>query len=291
MKKFRFLISCFLILSTSCTDWEPEFTNEGEDWSFVVFSDLQQGYGRYSRLAEIIGKLEPVPLAAVCCGDIMLRSANEAEWITFLDCSEPITTRMPLLIARGNHEGNDASSESILNEMGKIPGPPFYYTSRFKDALFIILDTEIAGQEGSIGEAQLNWLANTLDSSSSTLEGLETPSRVFMPINDIFIFMHHPLYQQGQHEGLTLANAGELHSLFTKYPKVRMVFAGHDHMFHKMKKDGILYVITGGGGGTLEHGYGGDYHHFVKVSFFENPRRINIKTIGVYYEVVEDFDL
>jgi len=276
---FTLAILCTAALS-SCSNWEADNIEGGEDWSFVVFSDLQQGYGVYSRLAEIIGKTEPPPLASVCCGDIMLRPANEAEWLNFQHFSRPITNRMPLLIARGNHEGNDPVYETILHEMGKVPGPPFYYFRQFRNSLFLFLDTEIKGDSGAIINEQLIWLANVLDSTASENS-----------IQNIFIFMHHPLYQQGKHEGIEMANAAEIHQLFLQHQKIRIVFAGHDHMFHKMRKDGILYVITGGGGGDLENGYGGDYHHFVKVSLFKDSQRINIKTIGIFYEVVEDFDL
>ena len=41
----------------------------------------------------------------------------------------------------------------------------------------------------------------------------------------------------------------------------------------------------------LLHGYGGDYHHFVKVSLYRGSARINLKTIGIFNEVLDDFDL
>ena len=275
----RILFALVLVFS-SCAGIYEVPVEKDETWSFVVFSDLQQGYGVFSHLAMNINNLEPAPLAAFCCGDIMLRSANEAEWLSFTHCTEPIRQKMPLFIARGNHEGNNSASEILLHQYGRIASNRFYYTHTEKNTFFIVLDTYEKGLEGSILGDQLAWLEHQLDSAS-----LE-PS-----INHIFIFMHQPLYPQGKHMGEDLSNANELHQLFLKHKKIRAVFSGHDHIFNKYVKDGMIYITTGGGGGVLYSGYGGDYHHFLKVSFFNDMARINVKTIDIFNEIIEDFDL
>jgi hypothetical protein len=76
-----------------------------------------------------------------------------------------------------------------------------------------------------------------------------------------------------------------------KYHKIEAVFAGHDHLFNKYIKDNVTYITTGGGGTPLHHGYGGDYYHFLKISFYKDSNRINVKSIGLFNEVLEDFDL
>jgi hypothetical protein len=62
-------------------------------------------------------------------------------------------------------------------------------------------------------------------------------------------------------------------------------------MFNKYYRDGLIYITTGGGGGDLYSGYGGDYHHFLKVSFFIDQERLNIKTIDIFNEIIDEFDL
>jgi hypothetical protein len=277
-----FLKILFLLVPilTSCSDIHKVPAGKDETWSFVVFSDLQRGYGVFSHLAVNIGNLEPAPRAAFCCGDIMLHSSNEAEWLSFTNCTKPISQKMPLFIARGNHENNDSASELLLHQYGHIVSSRFYYTYSEKNAFFIVLDTFEKGSEGAISGNQFRWLEQQLDSASLD------PS-----IINIFIFMHQPLYPQGKHKGEDLRNADELHQLFLKHNKIRAVFSGHDHMFNKYVRDGMVYITTGGGGGVLYKGYGGDYHHFVKVSFFNDTAHINVKTIDVFNEIIEDFDL
>jgi hypothetical protein len=268
------------VLLFSCTEKEILRADSDEEWSFVVFSDLQQGYGVYGILSGIIGSLEPSPVAAVCCGDIMLRPGNEAEWATFSRYSEPITDKMPLYIARGNHEGNDPESEALLHDMAGISGDHFYYSCRHRDACFLILDTQVREEEDAITGEQLYWLRQQLDAAAAD-----------SALNHVFVFMHHPLFPQGPNKGNDLLNAGELHQIFLQNNKIRAVFAGHDHLFNHYLKDGLHYITTGGGGGVLCHGYGGDYHHFTRVSFYKHSGAINIKTIGVFHETIENFDL
>ena len=278
----RFLRILFLVvlIFTSCTDIYVVPEEKNETWSFVVFSDPQQGYGVFSHLAMNISNLEPAPQDAFCCGDIMLRSSNEAEWLSFTHCTEQIRQKMPLFIARGNHEGNDSVSEVILHQYSNFTTDNFYYTHSEKNTFFIVLDTYEKGSEGAILGDQLSWLQHQLDSASSESS-----------INHIFIFMHQPLFPQGRHIGEDLSNANELHQLFLKHKKIRAVFSGHDHLFNKYVKDGIIYITTGGAGGVLYRDYGGDYHHFLKVSFFSDSARINVKTIDIFNEIIEDFDL
>jgi hypothetical protein len=54
----------------------------------------------------------------------------------------------------------------------------------------------------------------------------------------------------------------ELVKLFAKY-KVTRVFAGHIHGYAKTERDGVVYSISGGGGGQLHlpPEFGGFYHY------------------------------
>lgn len=274
------LISGFLFYMTSCTN-VPQSIQGDNDWSFIVYGDLRQGFGVYERLATSMAEIKPTPLLALCTGDVLLEAGKEAEWINFWKYSKPITDAMPVLIVRGNHEGNDESAEWLLHKETSIPdNQSFYYTIVLNNQKMIMLDTEIRGQEDSISNEQLQWLKNELNSASDLNE-----------IENIFIFMHRPLYRQGVHLGEKLQNADELHQLFLQHKKIKAVIAGHDHLFHFQNKDGINYIISGGAGAELRHGYGGDYYHYLLFSLSEKNSTVNMKTLGMFNEVIEDRDL
>ncbi len=272
------IVFFFLFFFIRCSEEEP--VPGDENWSFVVVGDVRQGYGVYGKLVTYMSRLGPTPDLAVCCGDIMLRGGNEVEWLNFWKYSEPVTEKMPFFIVRGGHEGNDAASEQVLREQMDFPDSVFYYTYHDEDAFFIFLDTEIRGEEGSIVNVQLAWLRQQLDTSAMDSK-----------VHHVFIFMHHPLFPQGKYKGSNMKNADELHALFLQYPKIKAVIAAHEHAFNAYRRDGLLYLTTGGGGAPLYHGYGGDYYHFVKISFYIPENRINVKTIGLFNETVEDFDI
>ncbi|HRY31686.1 MAG TPA: metallophosphoesterase [Bacteroidales bacterium] len=280
MKRYPVFVLILFVFLSSCSFNKETNYAMGETWSFIVFSDIQQGFGVYGALARQMARIEPGPDAAFCCGDIMLRPANEAEWESFHRYSLPITQNFPLRMARGNHEGNDPVSELVLRQQMEFPPEQFYYTYRTRDVLLIILDTEIAGQENSISGQQLAWLKQKLGDAEKDC-----------CTNHVFVLMHRPLFPRGKYANTLMKQAEELHQMFLQYSKIRAVFNGHEHLFNHYIRDGLHYITTGGGGGVLTHGYGGNYNHFTKVSFYHDPFRINIKTIGIFHEVVDDFDL
>ena len=269
-----------VFMVTACTTLPEPMDPAGEDISFVVVGDVQQGLGIFSQLAIHIGKLEPIPFATFFLGDYMMKPGLEIEWYHFWNYASPITEKMPVYLVRGNHEGNTPEDNYALRQYGRFPEGPFYRSVRHEDLLFLLLDTHEEGEGNHILQEQWRWLTNMLDDA-------ERDSTV----RHLFIFMHHSLFPQGAHMGYGLENNEVLHELFRQQKKLRIVFAGHDHLYNRLVKDSINYIISGGGGAYLHHGYGGDYHHFVKVSFYRDEQRINIKTIGIFNEVIEDFNL
>lgn len=252
---------------------------KNDDWSFVVFGDVKDGFSNYNHLVNNMMSTSPLPEFAVCLGDITSYPLDEQKWLRFWDVSEPITNKMNLYIVRGNHEGNDSASEQIFREQTQIERNNFYFSFRIHDTYLILLDTEIRGEAGSIVNEQLRWLKFQIDSVSKVTD-----------IKNIFLFMHRPLYPQGLHKGENLLNADELHSLFMSYPKIKFVFAAHDHLFNFFKLESINYITTGGGGASLYSGYGGDYHHFTHVTINMNNNLINLKTIGLSNEIIESYN-
>ena len=279
IKVVRLLLLLAIILTACDRIYFPPYPLD-ERWSFVVFGDTRLGYDIFGNLSRNIGKLEPVPRAAFCCGDIIDISTSEAYWLRFEDSVKAISEKMPLFLVRGNHDGNDSISERLFRRFADLGSGGFYYTHSEENTLFIVLDTWERGEERAILGEQLKWLQNKLDSASADTS-----------ILNIFLFMHMPLYPQGKHSGENLTNADELHRLFLQHNKIRAVFAGHDHMFNKYVKDGIIYITTGGGGSPLYPGYGGDYHHFLKVTFCKNSARINVRTVDLSNETIDCFDL
>ena len=263
-------------LFSSCSINRAE---EIDEWTFIVFGDLRGGYDVYGQLIENMIQTEPLSEFAVCCGDMIASPSSENKWLKFWQVSEPITNKMDYYLVRGNHEGNDLNSEKILQEQMQTANNRFYYSFSYYYSYFILLDTEILGEAGSIVNEQFSWLTNQLDSVSEIPE-----------INNIFLFMHKPLFPQGKYKEFPLINADQLHNLFRSYTKIRIVFAAHEHSFNSFELDSLKYITTGGGGANLYSGSGGDYHHFVQVTLNFNDKSINIKTIGIMNNIIDNIN-
>lgn len=246
----------------------------GEEWSFIVVGDPRSGYDIYAMLIDWIVKIRPTPVFAILSGDLITNQGNLSEWREFLHCSKPLADRMLFYTVVGNHDVNSVETESIYKDQVRMPGNETYYSFAHGNYYFIVLDTEVPGEINSISNRQMAWLEGELIANS--------PGRRF------FIFMHRPLFPQGGHLGEDLDNADQLQELFKTFTGT-IVFAAHEHQFLKQYKDGVWYIISGGGGAPLHHKNGGDYHHFTKVSIY--PARINIKTAGIHGEIIADFDI
>jgi len=64
--------------------------------------------------------------------------------------------------------------------------------------------------------------------------------------------LHHPLYTSGIHTSAETTADENLVPLFEQYG-VDMVLSGHNHHYERSLKDGIYYIVTGGGGAPLNN--------------------------------------
>src|SRR2546421_76582 len=66
----------------------------------------------------------------------------------------------------------------------------------------------------------------------------------------VFVFFHVPPYSVGTVHGPDLEIRKALCPLFEKY-HVTAVFNGHEHIYYRTVRNGIPYIIAGGGGAPL----------------------------------------
>jgi len=180
-------------------------------------------------------------------GDVINKPGCHEEWKKFLDLSHDKGT---IHIAPGNHDINNYRSLKTYKQI--IQKPP-YYSFSIDDTQFIILCTEMPDSIGRITGAQLAWLKKELQK----------------PFQYRFVFLHKPPFPSpfGQRYGLDRfpEERDTLHQIFVAY-RVNVVFAGHEHLYYRKEKDGIMYVITGGGGApllTFQEEFGGFFHYII----------------------------
>ena len=159
--------------------------------------------------------------------------------------------RMPLWPAIGNHErtrqftseppGED-DPQSHYFSLFELPGNEHWYRVDYRFLTLLIVDSN---SQMAPGFQQYEWLREQLTSSRERFT---------------VVAFHHPPITSGPHGQLLPDGTPRewpmdqgrrfLVPLFEMYG-VDLVLNGHDHIYERSYKDGVYYLITGGGGAGL----------------------------------------
>ncbi len=246
-------------------------------FSFVVLGDNRSGDDIYRKLVSMT--MARRPDFVVNTGDMIVTPGSKREWAKFWELSKPIS--VPYFLTVGNHDAHPKAplSEKTYKQQVDLPGNELYYSFVAGNSLVIVLDSFMDDQEKRIIGEQFKWLETVLVRSAQKHK---------------FVFLHHPLYTdlgKGHHAHDSLdkypESRNKLQALLTKY-KVDAVFSGHEHYYEKRTVDGVLYIITGGGGAPIYdmEEYGG-FNHFVQVTV--NGDKVSAEVIDINGKVRDRF--
>lgn len=215
-------------------------------FAFTLFSDSQNNPAVWKKITT--QALEERPNFALHAGDLVGLGYRKEEWINeFFAPAHHFMKQIPIFSTLGNHEHDAAFYYQYM----KNPEPAHYYTFSYGNADFFMIDTD---QYQEPGTPLHQWLERALATSSATWK---------------FVVQHHPPYSSEENDyGNTLYESSQygddeaklLVPLFEKYG-VDMVFSGHLHMYERtwpihegkvVEKNGVIYLILGGSGGSLE---------------------------------------
>jgi Icc protein len=227
-----------------------------ESFSFTVFGDSHDSYDIFACLIEQVNG-EDVAFA-VHLGDAV-QSPSEREYLNYLKMISGL--KVKLYQVPGNHDLAGNGYKYYKKYFG-----PYYYSFDFKNSHFVVLNNAFPE---SFTADQFAWLKKDLAETDK---------------ENIFIFMHRPIFDPAEvFQGYVMSGREvirELMRLFNKYG-VDYVFAGHIHCYAKVRRNGIVYIVSGGAGAQLHlpKDFGG-FHHYVKIEVAGNS--ITDKVVMVY---------
>lgn len=241
-------------------------------FQFAVIGDSRDGEKVYTQLIRRI--IERKPDFIIHLGD-MISKPHEKEWLTFFELSKPIDR--PFFPVAGNHDvGDTLRGEEIYRKQFLLPEGKTYYAFRAGGGLFVILDSEKG--RGRIIKEQWSWLEDILSSSNETFKLVFIHRPLFLPMDSLKIGRGMDKYP---------FDRDDLHRLFLK-TKVKAVIAGDDHRYDRREKDGILYIITGGGGAPLSAFKDrGGYFHYVWI--FVQGGRMEAEVVDLEGQIQDRF--
>ncbi len=185
-------------------------------------------------------------------GDVNQGVGEEYDFI-FYKGYKDVLKNAPIFTSIGNHDTYHDNAQTYLNSFNLPHNNPDsterYYSFNYGHAHFIALDTNSPYYPGT---PQYEWLQQDLIS--------EMRSQTMWT----FVYFHHPPWSEGWpgYPG-EIAVRDYLVPLFEQYD-VDMVFNGHTHDYERGLLNGVYYIITGGGGCTLEPGE--EYYHYDHVT-------------------------
>jgi hypothetical protein len=221
---------------------------EGSAFSFAVIGDTQKNPRMTGRVARQMWTRRPN--FAIHCGDVVDNGPDKAEWVDelFRPCG-PLLGRVAVFPCIGNHEKNHAFYYKYFS----LPAPEYYYSYRYGNAEFFVIDSNKPLAPGS---EQYTWLDRELGRSTATWK---------------FAYHHHPAFSsddndygntwRGEPSKFGDKNAQNLIALYEKH-NLDINFNGHIHVYERSwparagkvdRAKGVVYVTSGGGGATLEN--------------------------------------
>lgn len=256
----------------------------GEPVAFAVLSDTQwqwEGVNRIQLVADALAA-DPAPFQFILHAGDLVESPVPRYWDHFFDSLSGALLRAPFVPVLGNHERNSISyyQHFALPPGGGQAGKR-WWALEFGDVIVVGLDTNVTRPQEFHDQVAF------------------VRERMSGDFVYRFVIFHHPvfssdaLYGPGG-EGLQIM----WHPVFAELG-VDIVFNGHAHNYERIERDGVTYLVVGGGGATLRplgerrlegSRVGHDDHHFY-VRVVAGPDGIHVQAVGVARQLDGDVAL
>lgn len=223
----------------------------------IVYGDSRSGHPTHAQMIQAI--LAEEPDLVLHTGDLVERGTQEGGWDRFFSIAAPLLARLPVYVTPGNHDyavrrlgaqrlfalfetqfaqkaptlGMPPARATTKNAEPK-PSPRGYYSFDAAGVHFVCLDSNQAGRI-----EQMQWLEQDLTQASAP----KNKPRA------IFAWMHEGPFSVGWHGDFPTA-IKHLVPILLRH-RVTLLFSGHDHDYERGQRQGLRYIVTGGGGAEL----------------------------------------
>jgi predicted phosphodiesterase len=206
----------------------------GATFEAVVFGDTRTRHDMHRRVIESV--MKSVPDVVFHTGDLVTDGQDSGQWPTFFEIEGELLKRASFFPVLGNHERNSRHFHNFF----EVKSP--YYTVQWGSAVFFLLNTDLGNLSASPAARERFWDEQTRWLESELKKAEKAEFR--------FVVAHHPPLTAVKSRQSGTNEVTKLMPLLEQY-KVQAMFCGHDHNYQHHVKNGVHYVITGGGGAPL----------------------------------------
>jgi len=213
------------------------FTTEpkiGEPVSFAVLADTQWQWEGINRL-ELVGDAiasDPARFDFVLHAGDVVECPATPYWDHWFSSFDDMLLVAPFVPVLGNHEKNHRSYyEAFTLPPGEGKDDERWWALHWADVVVVGLDTNV--RKATEMKEQQQW-------ARTHLSGAE-PHK--------FVIFHHPVFSSDPFHGTGYLFDVIYHPIFVE-TGVDVVFNGHSHHYEHIQRDGVTYLVVGGGGAT-----------------------------------------
>jgi predicted phosphodiesterase len=217
-------LSAAVVLQLSAQATAPE--TRADVLRFAVLGDFGTGEMEQYQVAERLAaarQQSPFDLV-LALGDNMYGSQMPQDFVTKFErpYARLLQAGVRFQAVLGNHDKPDNRHYPPFNMAGER-----YYAYTRADVRFVALDSNL------MEPRQIEWLDATLATASQ-------PWKI--------VYLHHPLYSNGRRHGSNIELRVALEPILIRHG-VQVVFAGHEHVYERLKPQrGITHFVAGSGG-------------------------------------------
>jgi len=243
--------------------WTHEnFRNDSRNFQFAVVGD-RTGSHRHGIFGQAVRKLNRLqPEFVICVGDLIEGYTEDtkvldAQWNEFNSLVDRFN--MPFFYVPGNHDVSNPTMSRMWEERYGLR----YYHFVYQDVLFLSV-CSIDGRLAYISDEQVAYIRKAIDENSNA--------------RWTFVFLHLPLWR-----GIATVSAEQWkQSNWTEVEDMLKgrnytVFAGHNHIYSKISRNGMDYIQLATTGGVSNLRPPMTMDHFMWVTMTdEGPRIANV---------------
>ncbi len=245
-------------------------------FTFIVFGDTRSRHDVHKKMVDLISK-EQASLV-IHTGDLVSNGNNADDWDKFFDIERDLLRMAAFYPMLGNHE----REAPVYARYFDFPGGNCQrYSFDWGDVHFAVMDTS-GGLDTPDFDGQVKWLQKDLSSNKKSLT---------------FVAFHNPLYTVMENRRASAAKLAERIEPMLLAAGVTAVFCGHDHNYQHHLKDGVHYIVTGGGGAPLYDGtpIPGITVKFAKIENYVRIRaegnKAHAEAVDIDGKLLDSFDL
>lgn len=255
-----------------------------EQITAIVVGDTGSGDVQQEQIAEVMEGMNGDLLLHT--GDVVYQRGAACHYDDrYYEPYRDLIDSVPVYPALGNHDVLTDNGEPYLTAFdlpAESSGTERFYSFDYGPLHVAALDSELYYGDHAIStEVQREWLRQDLRST-------DRPWKV--------VVIHRPPYSSSPYHGGDRTILEDLVSIFEE-EGVDVVFAGHEHVYERLKPiKGITYFVTGGGGGNLRSAGETELtavsllrYHALKVEV--GPDRMQVQAIGIDDVVLDTVEL